>query len=78
MSTKKISKDVLSFVSRQFFKDVKAKYRLISNLSQIILFALKFFEGQSTLMLSSLHAFSPPDFTSYTSLVAQAASDTDL
>jgi hypothetical protein len=43
LSNKKKSKDVLSKVSKQFFKDLKLKYRELPNFSQILTSLLKFF-----------------------------------
>lgn len=58
MSQKKISKDLLSLVSRQFFKEIKQKYRTIANFSTLIIYVIKFFETQGDIMISSLHCYS--------------------
>jgi len=53
MAHSKQSKDTLSRVARQFFKELKANYRLLSNLSKIVVYCMKLFEGQGQLMMSS-------------------------
>lgn len=58
MAQSKQSKDVLSKVSRQFFKDLKLNYRLIPNLSMVMRSVLKLFEGQAQLMMSQQASFS--------------------
>ena len=53
LSNTKKSKDALSKVSKQFFKDLKLKYRELENLSWIMCCILKLFEGHGLLMQSS-------------------------
>lgn len=81
MAQKKISKDLLSLVSRQFFKEIKQKYRTITNLSTLIIYVLKLFESQGDLMLSSNHCYAPTDdqmVGNIHSMAQHATSDTDL
>lgn len=59
MATSKQSKDTLSKISKQFWKDLKHEYReLTCNLSQILCSILRLFQGQGLLMMSS-QAFAP-------------------
>lgn len=74
MSQKKISKDLLSLVSRQFFKEIKQKYRTIVNFSTLVIYVIKFFETQGDIMISSLHCYSHGGASS----LSTAMVDTDL
>ena len=76
MSNKKISKDILSIVGRQFFKDLKQKYRLLPNYSTLVIHVIKVFESQGDIMLSSLHAYSPTNLNSSAHIAHSA--DTDM
>ena len=58
MALTKNSKDALSKVSKQFFKDLKLNYRFIEDLGQVLRTIMKIFEAQDILMQSGHSCYS--------------------